>query len=90
MKKDEIKNVKPLLQQHNVSGSLLGWVTIKTESDLPPDDYCGKVEFKIKGGKKTIIGYYEEVYQTFEDDGSDKKNDCCVSWEEVESYRCFV
>ena len=71
-----------------VSGSLSGWITIKNESDLPSDDYCGKVEFKMKGETKTIVGYYEEVYQTFEDDGTDKKNDCCVSWEEVDSYRC--
>lgn len=70
-----------------VSDFLSEWITIKSESDLPPDGYFGKVEFKIKWKRKTIIGYYDEVYQTFESEKTGKKSSCWVPWDDVERYR---
>lgn len=60
---------------------LSDWIAIKSTSDLPSDEYSGKVEFKIRGEKKIRIGYYEEVYKTFEDDNA------IAGWDEVEGYK---
>jgi hypothetical protein len=59
MQIDEIKNVKPLLQQHNVSGSftIIDWCKCKCGQEVSPNQCDSMAQILFSDDREYVVGF---------------------------------